>query len=353
MIWLFMLAICGLAIAFRVKSLTGRPAAWWWTLTASLAFIMAGATILWAAPIIEELIGQPNIAILVSNIFFILAGGATQMYQHYLRREVPSRRWMSVHAVTAAAMVLVVVSAWAHAPIHDIFTPTPPFHPEALIYEGAFQVYMGVVGVNVALCTARLQRQTPSVDPGRKLGLTLVCAGAIIDVTAQGLLLYALGLRALQSTAAPLARHVAEIVLLAAILSIALGTIVFLLAPTILANLHARRLIAALTPLWIRVRELQPAVALSSTPMRPSLHVERMIIEVMDGLDRILVPPHVPTLDPYRAAASTLLSPPAQHGDAITHLLPDLATRRDEEVVLMQLTRTYLETRKAVLSDAR
>lgn len=352
MLWLFMITMCGTAIAFRIRSLTGRPATWWWTLTASLAFIMVGAAFLIDQQLINEMLGQPNIAIVLSNSAFVLAGGASQMYNHYLRHEDPSPRWMLAHAVTAAAMLIIVVSAWAAAPIHETFTATTPFHREALIYEGGLQLYMGFVGVNVALCTARLQRRTLARDPARKAGLSLVCAGAIIDVLAQGLLLVWLGLRALQSPATPLARQIAEITLLIAILCIALGLVVFLLAPTVFARLHARHLIVSLTPLWRRVLELQPTAALPSAPMRTSLHVERIIIETIDGLDRILVSAHVDTSDPYRAAAITLVSPASQHGPSITRVLPQLATRHDEEEILMQLTRTYVETRKDVLSHA-
>lgn len=346
MLWIAITALCAVAVGLRLYTLRGRPQVWWLAFTGTLVFIVAGAGFLMNETVVNDALGVANLAYLLSNLSFTAAAGSVQVYVHSLRHETPSARWMLTHVGTAAAVALVVAGGWLLAPVHVVAYPTfraAPFSPEALAYDGVFHLYLGLVLGNVSVCAARLVRETPRDDPGRRYGLILTASSAALDVLAHLLYLVEVALSAaLEGRMLPVA-SVADLLTLVAMFGIVSGTVTFLIVPPCMAHLHARRLIRALEPLWARVLELEPTVALPNAKLGPALRVERMIIEINDGLRRLTVPAHGAG-DPYRAAAEALVTRDAT-GVPLTRVLPELSSRRDEEAVLLHLAQTYDHTR--------
>ncbi len=349
MLWIVITLLCAAAVGFRIYTLSGRPQLWWLAFTGTLVLIVAGAGFRFYETTIDASFGSPNLAYLMSNLSFTLAAGTVQVYVHNLRREAPSPRWMLLHFVTSGAVAAVVIAGWMLAPIHDVTYQTDqlmPFHVEALAYDGLFHVYLGAVLANVAVCAATLVRSTPRDDPGRRYGLIAIASSSALDVVAHVVYLAEMALEPTIGRSALLLSQIADLLTVVAMLGIVIGTVTFQVVPALVAHRHAQQLITDLEPLWLRVLELEPNVALPDSRHSPTLRVERMIIEIHDGLRRLTVPPHAPKADgPYQAAARALVTR-ERDGVPMSHALPTLTSRQDEEAGLVELAHAYALARK-------
>lgn len=347
MLWLIIvLAVCG-AVGIRLATLRGRPQVWWWSFTFALLGIVVGSALLVDEAGVNQALGAANVAYLLSNLSFVVAGGSVTIYVHTLRREHPSRPVMTVHATIAALVGATITAGWLLAPIHTLsyprFRQVPP-HPQALAYDWLFHLYFLPVLANVAVCCLQLVRRTGLNDPARRLGLLLIGGASSLDIVAH--LLYLIRL-ALQPQIAALALNiaaVADVLTLVAVLGIAAGAVAFLAVPHLLALLRAWYLVNRLRPLWLRTREMHPSVALPRPRLvqhSPGLQAERMITEITDGLRLLAVPDSIGAADPYDAVVAALRCSPAPAGRPASSRLPTPASRLEEEEQVLNLARRY------------
>src|SRR5690606_7180994 len=171
--------------------------------------------------------------------------------------------------------------------------------------------------------------------------------GGLVDVVAQSLYLFRTIVQPHVGRSALAYAGAADVLTVFCMLAIAGGTIAFLAAPRAVAQRRARELCAALAPVWSRVRELYPEVALPEGELlrrraSPGVRAERMLIETQDALRLILVPVGE---EPVRAVARTLCDPsrPAAKAGEVPAIraLPRLTTRQDEERFALSLADRY------------
>ena len=349
MLWIIITVLCGAAIAIRVYTLGGhRPQVWWIAFTATLLFIIPGAGLLWNESAVNAYLGINNIAVPLSNLCFIAAAGSVQIYVHSLRRTELSRAWISVHILVAVVVALVGIGGWLIAPIHDVAYPRlrlAPYNPQAWLYFGVFHVYLGTVLANVCLCAREFLRTTQRDDPGRRIGSHLVCGAAAIDVVAHLTYLTHLGYTARGGSGRWIA-DLADLFTLISMCGIVAGTITFVAVPEIVEIHRARRLAKRLRPLWDRVCAVAPGIVLPADPRESSLYnrVERMIIEITDGLTRVHVDDS-PAVDPIQRIARSLLINQPSSGTPASLILPRPPNRQDEEEILLRLADSYTALR--------
>lgn len=315
-----------------------RPQIWWVSFTSSLVFIAVASVILAQESAVNEAVGVPNVAYLLSNLAFTVAAGSVQVYVHTLRSVRPSPRWIGVHVGTAIILVAVQSVGWLLAPVHD---PTYrnfrdfPVTLESHGFEVVFHLYLGAVVANVAVGAFGQLRHAPADDPGRRWGLWAITVGAGVDVAAQALYLLRLALQPMIGPPALGYAAAADVITVISMTGIVCGTVSFLLVPRMTAVWRARQLVVELGPLHERLLRLRPEVAvvlpLSRANRHPEVVAERMLIEMQDALRMIMVDPAAGE-PPDLAVVRTLREPQsAEAGRPASAVLPRPRTRIAEE----------------------
>jgi len=353
MLWVIIVLAACAAVGLRVLTLHGRPQVWWWSFTLALLAIVVGSALLVDEAGVNQTLGVANVAYLLSNLSYVVAGGSVTVFVHTLRREHLSSAVMGVHAAGAALVGVIITIGWLLAPVHATsyahFRQVPP-NPQSLIYDWVFHLYFLLVLANVAVCCVQLLRRTGSEDPARRVGLLLIAGASSLDLVAHLLYLTRLALQPRNASVALEIAAGADVVTLVAVSGIAAGAVAFLVVPHLLETLRARRLVTQLRPLWLRTREMQPCVVLPRPRLvrhSPTLQAERMLTEITDGL-RLLALPSSAHLsdrvsDPYDAVAEALRRPPAAAGTPASRALPTPTTRLEEEEQVLTLARRYTE----------
>ena len=340
MVWGIIGVAAFAAIGVRLAMLQGRPQVWWVSFTGSLLGIVLGSVLLVDESWVNQTLGVPNLAHLLSNLAFVLAGGSVTIYVHTLRHEHPVPAAMWLHGAVAGLVATVMTWAWVVAPLHETNYPRfreAPLPLAAVTYDLFFHLYFIPVLINVAACSIQLVGRTDRADPARRLGLLVIAGSSILDTAAHLLYLPRIG-----SWSAA-----ADLITLVAVLGIASGSAAFLVVPQLLDLLRAWHLVGQLRPLWLRTRELHPSVALPSPRLigrNPALQAERMIIEITDGLHLIRLPTAgvAATNDPFAAVAQALRHPSSGAADlAASTVLPVPMNRLEEEEQVLELARQY------------
>lgn len=339
MLWVIIGIAAFAAIAVRFATLRGRPEVWWVSFTTALLGIVLGSALLVDEYSLNQALGVPNLAHLLSNLAFVLGGGSVTIYVHTLRHDRPAPTTMALHAAVAGAVAAVMTLGWIAAPIHETSYPRfreAPLSVGAVAYDLLFHLYFIPVLANVVTCCMQLARRTGRGDPARRFGLLVIAGSSTLDIAAHVLYIPRF---ALWSAAA-------DLLTLVAVLGIATGSAAFLVVPQLLDLLRAWHLVGELRPLWLRTRELHPSVALPSPRLlgrNPALQAERMIIEITDGLQLVRVPTGAAAgNDPFAVVAEALSQPSAGAGGLpASTALPFPTTRLEEEEQVLELARCY------------
>ena len=352
MFWLLVCLAPAVAVVVRLVTLRHRPQIWWLALTISLGAISIASMLLVNEDAVNQALGVANISYLLSCVLYVVAAGAVTMHVHTLRHEQPSRLvlWTLAAATAAACATLVVL--WIAAPVHtggfrrfrDI-----PLSPTLVAFEWVFHLLFIPVLINVAVCAFGIARRTPDLDPARRVGVTLTAVGVLIDVMAHVLYLVRASAQPAMGTKALLASTAADIVTIAAVFCIGLGATVVLAWPPLVHTIRAYRLARTLRPLWQRVLELHPEVAMRGgwrTRNQPTLRAERMLVEIADALYLVRLPRTADVAtDPYPVIARVLRSPTSITTDSDTRpaaaALPTPTSRLEEEAQLLELAQHY------------
>jgi hypothetical protein len=319
----------------------GRLPAYWWAFSITFLMIVFGSGFLADQPGINRLFGTPNIAYLLSNVAFTLAGGSVQAYVHTLRHPTDvTWKPMRLHASLACVIACVVILGWLLSPVHVHSWTTfrdAPITPGTVLYDGVFHLYLLGVLADVAVCAVQQLRTTPDGDTSRSIGLVLIALGGVTDVIAHVLYLVRDVMQPIIGARALGAASTADVLTAVCLILIVTGTSAFLAGPRLVHYRRGRELVRELTPLWIRARTTYPDIILPGTGHRLGLKAERMIIEILDALRHL---PVTPGPDGIRVVIAALEKPlPA--GPSALSVLPPAHSRQDEEDMLLLLAHAY------------
>lgn len=349
MLWLTLAVITGIAVATRLWAVRDSDSTvWWWAGSGSLMAIVAGSAFLTAEAEVNATLGVTNIAYLLSNLSFIAAAGAVQVFCHCLRTEEPSGRWIAIHLGTAVAVGAVVVFGWVIAPVHDVAYERfrlAPITPESVLYDVVFHVYLGLVLLNTGIC-AYTQVGRTEADPGRRAGGLIIAVGCLIDVPAHLLYLTRIALQPIIGAPALKFADVADQLTVLCVLGVAGGMAFFQLAPRLRHLVRTHQLAARLRPAWLRVRELIPSVMLPGDRMtnRIGIRAERMLIELSDAMRNLPINRTAGT-DPIKVVARAMITPPDNPDGMASDILPTPTSRHDEEVTAIAVAQAYAAAR--------
>lgn len=349
MLWVAAAAVA-LAVLARFLVRRERVQVWWIAFTMGLLGTTLGTLCLANEPAVDSILGTQNIAYVVAEFAYVMGGAGAFILVHTLRRARPSPRVIVVHCLIALLICTVIGLAWHSAPQHSGNWPTfrdRPIYPQALAYGWLFNLYQSAVLLNNGVCCVTLATQkTPVRDPTRRLALFMIAFGSALGIVSQ--LLYLIRLAAPQpNQAVSTLKVVADATGPLNILSLGLGAGLLILGPAMLAIYRDRRLTRELRPLWLRLQEIQEShfkpQAVSRFHRRPSHQLERMLIEITDGLSLIQVPES--KHDSSATVIARALRTNRQHVDGpATNALTVLgitSSRLDEETQLLQLAHVY------------
>ena len=319
----------------------GRLPAYWWAFSLTFLMIVLGSGFLADQPGVNRLFETPNVAYLLSNVAFTLAGGSVQAYVHTLRHPTEAT-WKSMrpHAWLSVGVAAVVLLGWFLSPVHSHSWTTfrdAPITAGTILYDGVFHLYLLGVLANVAVCAVQQLRTTPDGDTSRSLGLVLIALGGATDVVAHVLYLARDAMQPIVGSRALVAASLADVLTGVCLILVVTGTSAFLAGPRLVHYRRGRELVRELTPLWLRARTTYPDIILPGTGHRPGLKAERMIIEILDALRHL---PVAPGPDATRVVIAALQHPSAAGPSALS-VLPPAHSRQDEEDMLLLLADAY------------
>lgn len=332
------------------------PSLWRWSFTLAVCLVALGATA-WTFPAAVGRVLGPSTASLVNHVATTAAGGLVSVYLLTLLTARPSRRAIALCTVPAVATVAVQIVSWWAAPVHRVDyvdIALAPFTAAMLVYSISYYGYLTVVLSLTATLTARLSLRSQG-DQSRRIGLIIISASTGVAGVALVLFIIRALIRYQGGDALAMALFGARLAPIA-LSGLGLATILFLVGPHVEAWLWSRRLASDLHPLWQRLRESHPEISLEpSSAQEPAGTVreqsERMMIEIHDGLTRVVV---APAADPgvySRIAGAIVGGGRGGSGRTAAELLPAGLTRQDDERVLRALAGAYREASSA--SDTR
>lgn len=340
------LPILWAASLYRVRiSLRGPHTMWRWSFTVAIFLVALGSTA-WTFPAKTAQALGPSTGSLVTHLATIGAGGAVSVYLLTLLHDRPRTRWVVTALSVPLVAAVVEYIAWVRSPVHDRDYPDiarANFTDALLAYSVAYYGYLLVVLLLTCGITLRLAARRSSLS--QRGGLLFIALGTLLGSLCLMLFVNRAVARFEGRDALALAQFGDSMAPLA-LLSLAAGTILFLAGPHLETWLWSRRLSNSLEPLWLRLRELFPAVRLDGpAALDPRQRGERMMIEIHDALPHVRVD-QLRHGDLYRDVASAIQKPTAV-GIPAAELLPPAMTRTEDERMLMRLSRAYMEVERA------
>lgn len=344
------------AFLFKLLTRRGRRQVWWTCGTAAPATSVAAGVVLGNGHQIDELLREPNVAVLIAGLFSVVGNACCFMFWHAVRADNAEPAILRRHMIVAAAVGLAMIGFWLIAPVHTYAYSSYRVIPvtwQLVGYAVVFGLYF-IAALSYAIKTASgLLRSPEDHDPGLRdpairfaVGLNLPGAG--LGIAGQVLYLMRLPVQAYAPETAAGLVAVGDFCLLAAMAIYAVAGMVALAGPRVAAAARHRRLIASLDPLWRRLRALYPAIALPEAPVsaRLDLRAGRMLIEIGDGLSLLRVTPD--HRSPIEEVAHALATVDRGPGTApASQALPVPTTAREEEQLFVAVSEAYVKLRSA------
>jgi len=345
-------AFAWLAALYRICITIRPPYTMWRTsFTAAITLVAVGGTFFVFPGIADR--ATPNLSSLMVHLSTTLSGGCVLIYVLTLNYYRPPRRLLWAVLVSAAVVVSLQIATWLTSPIHahdagDLGDTHP--NADLLFY---FLSYYAYVGVGMAVTSASCVRQAivnKAYDHSARVGLFLIAVATFLGSFALGC--YASRV-SLTLTSGPDYESLSDIGDSLAPFSfggISLGTVVFLLGPPIASWHNARLLIRQLSPLHERLCARYPEITIDMGRTGLTLQKERMLIEIHDGLQRVMVADQAQP-DPYHAIVAVLVGShrPRLVDSSVpaSRLLPSTTSRDADHNVLLALADTLEEASSA------
>lgn len=355
MVWAILGLVGAGVVLARLLTRRGRRQTWWVCATVAPASLFVGGVFLFGSQTINTVLQVPNLSILLYGLCLTVGSTCSLVFWHAVRHESPSTALILVYTGIASLVGCLLVTTWWFAPLHDVnylsireAPITPAMAAAAGITLGCWAWAAGYSGVGAW----QVLRSKSTHHPAQANALGLFVATAAVAAVDEVLYFAAIDAQRRASPYTPLLLEVAKFVALLTVAGYGLVSFMAFVMPRLLAYRRAWRLSVRIRPLWHRVRDLRPAVALSPSPLLPAwrteLRLERMMTEIGDGLRQVGVAPT--TGDPIVAVAQALAAD--GHGSVpATTLLPTPITRNQEEALFTQLALAYEETSQRNLEN--
>lgn len=349
------------AIARIVISIRGPMLLWRWSFTLTIVSTAIGISATAFDTTIDRLT-TPNLAVVFVEEAFVISVGCTFIYLLTLLHEKapPVGLWVIVVGLTTIESAILV--CWLIAPVHSIELKSVYIYGAHMPSIQAFAVlfFATVMGelMASAVFTFRLTRTIDAGDPTGKVGGWLIAGSTAVGASVFLLATCLVFIRPDRSETALLSgvlRNVCALVLI----GVMSGAAVMVGGPRLMRFRSRRRYSARLRPLWTGLTELFPVIILNSRPnaiqslISGDNGLERMLIEIHDGLDLLLVKDGVQSpKDIADEIVSAVLK--EQHDVRISSskVLPPMATEEEERDVLCSLSDHYKQRRAKALKFA-
>lgn len=357
MLWTAVGLLALVPVSYRMweaRSLgTQRPSVSWWSFSLTFVGIVAGSAFLTNEEAVNTTLGVANLSYLLSNLWFSFAAASVNVFVHTLRRAKPSTRHMVGHGIVGVVLMAVMLVSWLTAPLHGRNYPTfrqVPVTAQAIGYDVTFHVYLALTLANVAVCGYQIARAPAARrDPGRLIGGILISIGGAVDVVAHILYLIRLALQPAIGAPALRVAAAADALTPVCLLFVGIGSVIFLLVPRLEHRRQSRYLQRELQPLWQRLRQLYPGIALPGPVSRsPGQQAERMLLEIADGWRQLPVPTAATGIatstsaESFKRVVDALID---QHSSGMeltaARVLPRAQSRQDEERIAVQIAHEY------------
>lgn len=348
MVWAI-LGLVGAAVVFaRLLTRRGRRQTWWVCATVAPASLFAGGVFLFGAQTIDAVLRVPNLAILLYGLCLTIGATCSLVFWHTVRRELPSMPLILVFIGLASLVGCLLIVTWWTAPLHDqnyVSINAAPVTSAMATAAGITLAYWAFVAGYSGVVAWRVLRLTRGHHhPAQASALGLFVVTAALGVVDEALYFAAIEAQRRTDLRTPVLLAAAKLVALISVAGYGMVCFLAFVMPRLSAQRRAWHLSGQIRPLWARVRDLRPAIALAPSPLLPAwrteLRVERMMTEIGDGLRQVGV--RTSTGDPISVVAQALTSD--GHGAVpATSLLPTPTTRNQEEALFIQLALAYKE----------
>lgn len=333
---------------------------WRWAFTLTIVSTAVGVSATaWDTRI--DRFTTPNVAVLILEEAFIASVGCTFIYLLTLLYEKAPQVGVWGIVVGLTVVEISIFICWLAAPVHSREVKSVYVYGAHMPSVQAFAVlFFGTLMVELtasAVFTVRLTRTIHAADPTGQWGGWIIAvstgAGAAVFLLATFLVFIRPG----SSTTAALSEVLRNFCALI-VIGIMVGAIVMVGGPKLLRFRSRRKYASRLQPLWEGLIRLFPVIALDRRPntLRDLVGgngLERMLIEIHDGLDMLLVRNESVSVKVVAYQIVSLPSEASEHGlVAATNVLPSMATEQEERDVLCSLADYYQQRRAAITADA-
>ena len=336
------------AVLFRFGSRRGRQRGEVWS--TCLAISPIGTTVAALAlgnqDRVNRLLHIRNVAMVLVWTADAVACAAALMFTYAARVGQPRRWVLAARAASGGAVAVTVTGLWSAAPIHGRYYPDAlqiPLDPFFIAANIVFLSYLSLTMLEVIRAVRVAVHRPPAGGRGARISLFAAGAGGVAGLFSAASWIVSLALSksegSFDHSPAVIAAQTLEVV---AMLFFSASAVSAIMSIKMLPLLRSLRLIVVLNPLWQRMRQLYPAVALPASRLttRPALRAHRMRIEIADALRLVLVPAEIGTDSPIHAVARVLKNPLSE-GRTAAAVLPEPTSRAAEDELLLALARAY------------
>lgn len=359
---IFAAALCWVAAITRVVMSVREPVMLWrWAFTVTtVSSAVAMSALAWQTKL--DQLTTPNLAVLILEEAFVVSVGSTLIYLLTLLYETAPSSGVRSIVATILVIEIAIFGCWLAAPVHSVELDNIYVYGISVPSIQAFAVlfFATIICelVAVSFFTIHLTRTIHAADPTGRVGGWLIASstavGAVVLLIAACLMFVRPDSR---STNDALAEVLGAICVLVVIVLMA-GSIVMVGGPRLLRLRSQRRYAVQLRPLWLGLTDRFPVVTLSEEPRTPQrmasgINLERMLIEIHDGLNLLLVKTDTRLLSDV---AVQIASPSKE--DPTTSLIPastvlyPMTNEKEERDLLCALAEDYSQLRSGSL-DAK
>lgn len=338
--------ICWVVAILRVIiSIRGPMLLWRWSLTLTIVATAVGiSATAWDTTF--DRLTTPNIAVLIVEEAFVISVAGTFIYLLTLLYEKAPPVGLLIIVASLTIIEIAIFVCWLVAPVHSKEVKSVYLHgahiPSVQAFAFLFFATLMVELLASAVFTIRLTRTIHADDPTGKIGGWLIAGSTAVGAAVFFLATCLVFLRPDRSTTALLSgvlRNVCALILM----GVMAGAVVMVGGPRWFSFRSRRRYAVRLRPLWSGITKLFPVVILDNHPkatrgLMPGKSLERMIIEIHDGLDLLLVKDDTKS---SKDIADQIVSPLTQEENGarilVSKILPPMSSEEEERNVLCSL----------------
>lgn len=326
---------------------------WRWAFTLTIVASAVGISATAWDKTIDHLT-SPNVAVLVVEEAFVLSVAGTFIYLLTLLNDKapPAGLWSIVVILTMVE--IGIFFSWLVAPVHSRELKSVYLYGAHMLSVQIFAVLFFVTVMcelmASAVFTIRLTRAIHADDPTGQFGGWIIAVSTVVGAAVFLLATCLVFIRPNTASTAVLAgvlRNVCALI----VIGVMAGAVVMFGGPRLLRFRSQRRYALCVRPLWAGLTELFPVITLDRHPssfhaLISSNGLERMLIEIHDGLDLLLVKDGTKS---SKDIADHIFLPYPEDESAVlvsaSKFLPPMTNEEEEREVLCSLADEYRQRR--------